>query len=174
MTQEEKENVFWSKVNKLGPYPDRRKYPKLKTRCWLWIGAFHTDGYGTYKMLGESLAHRIAWLLADKLITKKKPNILHRCDTPACIRHLFAGTQQDNIRDRNSKGRQSKGISHSLSIPYCKGELAGRAQLTNKQALKIRKMYTTGLYTQRSLASLFSVKSEVVGRIVRKYSYSEE
>lgn len=54
--------------------------------------------------------------------------VLHKCDTPACVRpdHLFLGTNDDNMADRQAKGRQSRGEKH------------GSAKLTAIQVAAIR------------------------------------
>lgn len=84
--------------------------------CWLWTGPKNNHGYGVLRLVrvpgakrrGE-FAHRLAWE-----ITHGAPSalcVLHRCDTPACVRpeHLFEGTKRDNSRDMVAKGRQKHG-----------------------------------------------------------------
>lgn len=86
--------------------------------CHPWLGARNEHGYGvmTFANLKPRMqkAHRIAWTLAHGEPPPDKPNVLHDChggDNPACcnVRHLFCGTQADNIRDCVAKGRQSRG-----------------------------------------------------------------
>lgn len=81
--------------------------------------------------------------------------VLHRCDTPACIRcdHLFLGTDADNMRDKEIKGR----CSHCSP----KGEQSGNAKLTNKHVLYIRSSPMSG----SALARLFGVSQPIVSRI---------
>ena len=43
--------------------------------------------------------------------------VRHTCDNPRCINpeHLLLGTQQDNMDDKVSRDRQSKGAAHGLT-----------------------------------------------------------
>ncbi len=108
--------------------------PDPLTGCHTWVGALHNGdrhfSYGTLRWNGKPRpAHRLAWELVNGPIPDGIV-ICHRCDNPKCVnpQHLFAGTQADNVADRDAKGRnnQPKGI-HS-----------GRAKLTEEQVLAIR------------------------------------
>lgn len=110
---------FWSRVY------------KTKT-CWFWIGSVGNHGYG---VLGKNklLAHRISWRLHFGSI-RKSQWVLHRCDTPQCVnpKHLFVGTQKQNMADASAKGTaglfakhvsQEYGVSlrelsRSVGVPY--------------------------------------------------------
>ena len=90
---------FWAKVKKT-------------EKCWLWAAHTNNQGYGQIWVREhgkKELAHRVAWFLA----TEKWPvkDVLHKCDTPACVRHShhFEGTQQDNANDSVAKGRNGYG-----------------------------------------------------------------
>lgn len=77
--------------------------------CWLWTGPLNWRGYGHawdtthQKMRG---AHRISYELHCGPIPSGMC-VLHTCDTRRCVRpdHLWIGTDIDNARDRDSKGR---------------------------------------------------------------------
>jgi hypothetical protein len=94
------EERFFRHVNKDGPI-----HPVLGTKCWLWTGG--TNGrYGKLNLEGRTaLAHRVAWFL--EYGRWPEPCALHRCDVTLCVRydHLFEGTQDDNMDDRERKGR---------------------------------------------------------------------
>ena len=97
------EERFWSKVDTSG-------------ECWIWTACKNNSGYGQFSLKGRpQLAHRISWMFANGDIPPGLC-VLHRCDTPACVRpdHLFLGNHADNMRDRNEKGRQSKGLERRL------------------------------------------------------------
>lgn len=84
--------------------------------CHLWTARCDKKGYGWFKtrISSERLAHRFSYLFYRGGIPPTM-HVLHKCDTPGCVRpeHLFLGTNDDNCRDKVSKGRQAKGESHS-------------------------------------------------------------
>lgn len=79
--------------------------------CWGWVGATQHPGYGRIGVGGGGnvgFAHRVSW----ELHNGPTPNglfVLHRCDNPPCTnpRHLFLGTQQENLKDMTAKGRNA-------------------------------------------------------------------
>ena len=101
--------------------------------CRVWDGARIPDGYGHVRYCGKAvLVHRLAWELFRGQI-QLGLDVLHACDNPPCwrIEHLFLGTHMDNMRDMIRKGRWH---------PH-KGSRNGRAKLTEKTVLMIRKRY---------------------------------
>lgn len=75
--------------------------------CWEWIGAISDKGYGTVTICGKTfLCHRIAFILQHGQLVNGLL-VLHQCDNRRCVRgkHLFPGTQSDNMKDASAKGR---------------------------------------------------------------------
>lgn len=96
-------------------------YTVSKTGCWIWKGGVGKDGYGKLKRNGKTIrAHRFFFELHKHLILPGQV-VCHTCDTPLCVNpeHLFAGTQLDNERDKDAKGRRpdSPSITHPESLP---------------------------------------------------------
>lgn len=89
---------------------------KPSGECLLWTGALNSDGYGNINVQGKYLkVHRLVYTLVYGETTQ---SVLHRCDTPSCVNpyHLFEGTQDDNMKDAQQKGRLRIGESHPKSI----------------------------------------------------------
>lgn len=138
---------FWAKVDKT-------------TSCWIWNGARVNGGYGHFRPYSRKtrmmLAHRAAWSLAYGDIPKGLC-VLHLCDTAACVRpdHLFLGTQLDNIRDMQRKGR--------IRVPF--GSAHVFAKLTESAVPIIRRAHSDGV-TITELARRFGVGRTTIWQCV--------
>lgn len=112
LTTEEVER-FWSHVDRCGGPNACHPWTSYRTDC--------EDGYGLFRTGGKLLrAHRIAWCLAGNEITEDKPHVLHNCpggDLKACCndRHLWAGTNTENARD---KARKNQGPKSRQGLPF--------------------------------------------------------
>lgn len=80
--------------------------------CWLFKGAKDQHGYGvlSWPTTGHRQvprrAHRAMWELCNGIIPDGLM-VCHSCDNPPCVnpRHLWLGTQGDNMSDMREKGR---------------------------------------------------------------------
>jgi hypothetical protein len=136
---------FWKKV-------------EITKDCWIWMGEKSEKGYGYFLFRGKKVrAHRLVyeWLFG---IISDSLSICHHCDTPACVNpgHLFAGTNLDNIRDAQRKGR------------YGQDKMSPGAKLTKGQIEEIKRLYAVGNISQRQLARDYGTSQSNIGRIVRK------
>jgi len=144
------EERFWSMVKRDGP-----------DSCWEWQGYHMRDGYGAFHFNGKRvIASRFAWVLAYGKIPEGMC-VLHKCDNPACVnpRHLFLGTQKDNMRDAVLKWRKS-------------GPHNGRTRLTWPQVDAIRLLLQNGWSAYR-LAKLFGVNYKTVWQIREGKTWKE-
>lgn len=136
---------FWSRIKKAGP-----------DDCWEWQRHLHRDGHGQVWWNGKmQYAHRIAYELT-KGETPKNTSVLHSCDNPPCCNpaHLFAGTQFDNMQDKEAKGRGAKGEKH------------GQHKLTQTQVDEIRARYAAGGISYSKLGKEFGVSQSQIEVIV--------
>jgi hypothetical protein len=146
---EKRDQRFWEKVTKLGP-----------DDCWLYQGALDSGGYGCVWIGHKSIgAHRFAFLSSGDTI----PNdmlVLHKCDVRNCCNptHLFLGTQQDNVIDRNHKGRANQPI----------GERNGLAKLREEDVIAILK----DKRTYRKIARDYGVHNTAISSIKNGRSWS--
>ena len=93
---------FMSKIDATRP-PIR---PDL-TPCWWWTGRIAPNGYGEFKWHGKTWrTHRATWTLHNGPIPAGA-YVLHTCDNKKCANpdHLYLGTNQDNVNDREARGR---------------------------------------------------------------------
>lgn len=133
------------------------KNVKISTpdKCWEWLKKHRNGekGYG-YFLVGRKNGGMIRAthysLLLSGIIVPRGKGALHKCDNPPCVNpnHLFVGTQQDNNIDAMLKGRKAK-------------------SLNPMKVRKIRKLWSTGNYTQTALAKMFGVQQTMIGFVVR-------
>ncbi len=129
--------------------------------CWPWTGDRDRKGYGRIKVNGRwRQATHIALELSGFIIPAEFLQVRHYvCDNPPCCRpsHLTIGTPQDDRNDQISKGRQARGNR----LP--------QAKLQNGYATadEIRRLYTAGGITQKTLAQQFGIHPATIRRILR-------
>ncbi len=146
---------FWAKV-------------AMSDGCWLWQGRRNRTGYGVFDTNEPGRPPRLAHRVASQLQEGPIPEgvyVLHRCDTPDCVRpsHLYRGTQVENMRDMKTRGRAAH-----VGAP---GERNGNALLTAQKVSAIRELYAAGDTTQQKLADLFGVTRATVCDVVRRKSW---
>jgi len=122
--------------------------------CWLWTGLISQDGYGK---VGYNYKTYRAHRLIFELLTKQNINnkyLCHSCDNPLCVnpKHLFIGTQKDNIKDASNKNRRAIGEKHP------------QHKLTEKEVLEIRNLKKNGK-TIKELSYLFKVNQSSISAI---------
>jgi len=144
-------------------YKEKRYEIDKKTGCWNWLLSKTNDGYGVQCIEKQGIKKRI-WLahrVSYEQNVSKIPNglcVLHKCDNPPCVNpsHLFLGTIQDNMKDRDMKGRNAD----------FKGSNNGRAKLKDNQVRTIRRLYLRGGIKQVELAKRFGIDQTSVSDIV--------
>ena len=147
---------FWSNVEKWND-----------DGCWNWKLSCDNDGYGRFKLKNNLVkSHRFAW---SAFYDKEIPDnlcVLHKCDNPPCCnpRHLFLGDTRDNSIDMVKKGRGNTSDQT--------GEANGNSKLTESDVVEIRRLYSSGQYTYKELASQFNVHFDLIGRIVKRKNWT--
>lgn len=102
--------VHLGKKSRLSVAEMKRKLRGGRTllECWPWPGVPESNGYArtTFQGVRKWSVHRLSWHLFRGAIPDGSI-VCHKCDTPNCTnpRHLFIGTQKDNIADMIRKGR---------------------------------------------------------------------
>jgi hypothetical protein len=145
---------FWSKV-------DTSRGPD---ECWLWLAHKDPNGYGRFGA-GKRvfLAHRISYEIANGPFPQEK-KVCHNCpggDNPSCVnpRHLWLGTDAENHRDMQNKGRD-------VAPPLHIGTSNHSAKLNEDAVRAIRQAHQDG-FTMVALAHLYHVSHRTIWQMIR-------
>lgn len=132
--------------------------------CWIW-GNIKPGNYAMLHENGKTIhMTHVFWGLAYGPIPHGL-QALHDCpncqDDTRCVNpdHLWLGTHQDNMDDKEAKGR-----GHQLS-----GEKCWAAKLNKESALEVRRRYKLGLGVK--LAREYGVTPVAILKIVKRKSW---
>jgi hypothetical protein len=153
------ENAAARCANRALNFDERLK--RMPSGCLEWQGARDRSGYGTLRAgKRDHKAHRLAYERAFGPITNGR-FVCHTCDNPPCCEpsHLFLGTSQDNIDDRQSKGRGAS------------GERMAAAKVNDHAVRQIRRLVSEDGHTQQAVAEMFGIDQTTVSKIVLRVSW---
>ena len=144
---------------------DNNSIPVTESGCLIWTGPVNHEGYGHISYNGKSSrVHMVSY----ELNYGKIPNgliVCHKCDIPSCFNpnHLFLGTNQDNMKDRDNKGRQydRTGIRN------------GRAKLDIDKANQIRKIFSSQKISKAKLGRIYGVSLPTISDVVNNIRWFE-
>ncbi len=156
------------KIGQKGKTEEERFLEKINKKsineCWEWEG-HRNKRYGYFKLhSGQNIhAHRYSYFLETGYFPKTMEYICHHCDNGFCVnpKHLFLGTQFDNMRDMVNKGRKSN----------CLGEKNPNVKLTEKEVQNIINLHNKGI-SYSKLSKIFGIGNTQIGRILHKKSWS--
>jgi hypothetical protein len=140
--------------------------PENPDACWLWKGPIQKkSGYGLACFMHiHPLAHRTSYEIFVAPIPESL-HVLHvrHCPHRRCInpRHLYAGTNAQNIADKVALGRTPHGSSHC------------HARLTESDVLQILDLYhaTGSKHTRETLGKLFGVSGGTIRPILQRKTW---
>ena len=132
--------------------------------CWIWTGSARvrkplSAPVAKFKEGGRWVnASRWIWVYLHGPLPQGM-QVLHRCDNPQCVNptHFFIGTQLDNIRDMQRKGR-ARGVSRP-------GEKSPSAKLSLTQVRQIISRRAIGQSLQ-ILSDQFQISKAQISRII--------
>lgn len=135
-----------------------RRVLKAFSDCWEWPKSTLPRGYAVTKVrsvfgVRGVLVHRMAAAAFMQFDIDSELQVCHSCDNPLCFRprHLFIGTQLDNMQDMWSKNRGAH---------YAR-------KLTPESIRVIRKLRASGV-AQTEVARLAGVSDSTIRAITDK------
>jgi len=150
------------------PYERLMKMVEIASSgCWVFKGNLQKKGYGKIKVKGkdgkyrQDGVHRVVYRKFYGDIPEGM-HVCHHCDNPPCCnpKHLFIGSNRDNMMDRKNKGR--------TFISF--GELSGHCKLSTEQVTSIR----SDPRGPSELAVVYGVSKSTISEIKNKTSRKHE
>lgn len=132
--------------------------------CWPWMAGKNSSGYGHF-WTGEwrdeahkrpicVQAHRWAY---ERFVGPIPEGmcVLHSCDEPDCVypKHLFLGTQADNVADCAAKGRRNQ----------VRPRAPHKGKVSTADRLEMRRLRAETDLTLAEIGERFGVRGQTVG-----------
>lgn len=143
---------FWSKVDRSGG-PDA---------CWPWLAGMRNGLYGQIWINGKQNTATHVSLALDGRPLRKGFYALHHCDNEPCVnpRHLYEGTQQQNVSDAISRGHWQERERH------------WNCKIVDNGRLEVVRLVESGL-THQKVADKYGVSRQTISRIVSDNWYEK-
>lgn len=146
------------KIERLNLKIDKSHHPQ---DCWIWKGFITPTGYGRYKWMQHNwLAHRLVWHLYVEELLDSSIKLCHTCDNRLCVNpvHLWKGTQQENISDCVTKGRNNHGLKYGTDNI--------NARLNPDKVKQIRSLFDNGLSVSE-LGRRFNIARKAIYCVIK-------
>lgn len=143
-----------------------------ENKCWPWLGATNSTGYGSVGWDGEIYTtHRIAAWLVGMIFDPRAPrrdaatHVLHTCDNRICCNpnHFFLGTYADNNTDAYKKKRH----------PVYRGSAHIRAKFSAIVVQEIRARYAQ-LRSYAAVAREYDAHESTIANIIKGRTYADQ
>lgn len=153
-------------LNLINKYFENVIIPEDYTQCWTWRKHHDKYGYpilcvpGIYVKSKQFKVHRYSYMLWNRIPHLSNDQFCcHKCDNPGCLNpdHIFVGSALDNMRDKIAKGRDR----------HLTNEEHPSHKLSDSEVAAIRKLYSTGSFSQKELASQFKCSKIHISQLVR-------
>jgi len=151
--------------------------PVTESGCWIWMGACTDRPYGIVWAPRPSrkaiMAHRFSYKLYKGTIPDGM-NVCHSCDVTLCVnpKHLFIGTQLDNIHDMIAKKRNFMFPNPGNRGHHAKGSRNGASVITEESVIFMRKLFDDKECSNiAELSRRFHISESQSSRIVYRESW---
>lgn len=144
---------------------------RWESECLIWTGPVINSGRGSIaRNRRKYLVYRFAYMLICGPIPDGL-QVLHSCDNPLCVnpKHLFSGTQADNMQDMVRKGRASW---QTRPETRARGIRHGMAKLNETQVREIRSLAAAARMSRYEIAAQFHVSYPTVTKIINREIWS--
>jgi DNA-binding XRE family transcriptional regulator len=172
---------FWSYVDKncdrIPALENPELYSHVKGNCWEWTGFKDKNGYGKFSVTPNEVnklkrnersfrVPRLAYKLCNDVDLEDKI-ACHHCDNPSCCNpdHIYPGTTKENVRDRDSRGRQIFNPAY--------GENTGSAKYKEVEIIEFWDLYDAGELKVTEICDRFNMQLEHAYTILsgKKWGY---